>query len=95
MYPELFEIPFVHLTIKSYGLMLVIGFLSCVWLIRHLSRAFTPNPQFITNAALYSLIGGVLGARLFFVIHYFDQFQSNPIEIFAIWKAAWSLPAAW
>ena len=91
MYPELFEIPFVHLTIKSYGLMLVIGFLSCVWLIRHLSRAFTPNPQFITNAALYSLIGGVLGARLFFVIHYFDQFQSNPIEIFAIWKGGLEL----
>ncbi len=26
MYPELFEIPFVHMSIKSYGLMMVIGF---------------------------------------------------------------------
>ncbi len=91
MHPELFEIPLVHLTIKSYGLMLVIGFLSCVWLIRHLSRDFTPNPQFITNAALYSLIGGVIGARLFFVIHYFEEFRSNPIEIFAIWKGGLEL----
>ncbi|MFC1605050.1 prolipoprotein diacylglyceryl transferase family protein, partial [Planctomycetota bacterium] len=80
MFPEIFEIPFVHLTIKSYGLMMVIGFLSCVSLIRYLSRDFTPNPQHITNVALYSLVGGVIGARLFFVIHYFDKFRSNPLE---------------
>jgi len=91
MYPELFEIPFVHLTIKSYGLMMVIGFLACVSLIKHLSRDFTPNPQYITNAALYSLIGGVVGARLFFVIHYFDKFRSSPIEVFAIWQGGLEL----
>ncbi len=91
MFPELFEIPFVHLTIKSYGLMMVIGFLACVWLITRLSRDFTPNPQYITNAALYSLVGGVIGARLFFVVHYFDKFRSNPIEIFAIWQGGLEL----
>jgi len=91
MYPELFEIPFVHLTIKSYGLMMVIGFLSCVSLIRHLSRDFTPNPQHITNAALYSLVGGVVGARLFYVLHYPDKFRSNPLEIFAIWQGGLEL----
>jgi len=91
MFPELFEIPFVHLTIKSYGLMMVVGFLSCVWLITHLSRDFTPNPQLITNAALYSLVGGVVGARLFFVVHYFDKFRSNPIEVFAIWQGGLEL----
>jgi phosphatidylglycerol:prolipoprotein diacylglycerol transferase len=91
MCPELIEIPFVHLTVKSYGLMMVIGFLACVSLIRHLSRDFTPNPQHITNAALYSLIGGVVGARLFFVIHYFDKFRSNPLDVFAIWHGGLEL----
>jgi phosphatidylglycerol:prolipoprotein diacylglycerol transferase len=91
MHPELFEIPFVHLTVKSYGLMIVIGFLACVSLIRRLSRDFTSNPQHITNAALYSLIGGVIGARLFFVVHYFDTFKSNPLEIFAIWQGGLEL----
>jgi phosphatidylglycerol:prolipoprotein diacylglycerol transferase len=91
MYQELFEIPFVNLTVKSYGLMMVIGFLTAVWLIRHLSRSFTPNPQLITNAALYSLIGGVVGARLFFVIHYFDKFRANPLDVFAIWQGGLEL----
>ena len=91
MYPELFEIPIIHLTIKSYGLMMVIGFLSAVWLIRYLSRDITPNPNLITNAALYSLIAGVLGARLFYVIHYFQQFRSDLLGIFAIWQGGLEL----
>lgn len=86
MYPELFEIPFIHVTVKSYGLMMVIGFLAAVSLIRRLSRDFTPDPQLITNAALYALFGGVIGARIFFVVHYFDRFRASPIEVFFIWQ---------
>jgi phosphatidylglycerol:prolipoprotein diacylglycerol transferase len=86
MFPELFEIPFIHLTVKSYGLMMVIGFISAVSLIRYLSRDITPNPQLITNAALYSLIGGVAGARLFYVVHYFENFKGDLISAFAIWQ---------
>ncbi len=91
MHPILFEIPFTHLTVKSYGLMMVIGFLSAVFLIRHLSRNITPNPQLITNAALYSLIAGVLGARLFYVIHYPEKFKTEPLSVFAIWEGGLEL----
>jgi phosphatidylglycerol:prolipoprotein diacylglycerol transferase len=91
MYPELFEIPFTHVTLKSYGLMMVIGFLAAVFLIRHLSRNITPDPQLITNAALYSLIGGVVGARLFYVIHYFEHFKEDPVSVFSIWHGGLEL----
>lgn len=91
MYPELFEVPFVHLTVKSYGFMMVVGFLAAVTLIRHLSRNITPDPQMITNASLYSLIGGVVGARIHFVIHYWDQFQDNLLSVFAIWQGGLEL----
>jgi phosphatidylglycerol:prolipoprotein diacylglycerol transferase len=91
MHPELFEIPFLHLTVKSYGTMMVIAFLAAIYIIRRLSRDITPNPQHITNAALYSLIAGVVGARLFYVIHYFDQFQGHLLSVFAIWKGGLEL----
>jgi len=91
MFPELFEIPFIHVTLKSYGLMMVIGFLAAVYLIRRLSRNITPDPQLITNAALYSLIGGVVGARLFYVIHYFEHFKEDPVSVFAIWHGGLEL----
>jgi phosphatidylglycerol:prolipoprotein diacylglycerol transferase len=92
MYPELFEIPFTHWTVKSYGLMMVLAFLAAIFVIRRLSRDITPNPQLITNAALYSLIAGVAGARLFYVVHYFrDQFRGDLLSVFAIWQGGLEL----
>ncbi len=71
--------------------MMVIGFLAAVILIRRLSRNITSDPQLITNAALYSLIAGVLGARLFFVVHNFEKFRGNLFSIFAIWEGGLEL----
>ncbi len=85
MYPELFKIPFIDLPLPSYGLMMVVGFLAAVFVMRRLSRDITSNPQFITNASLYALIAGVIGARLFYVVHYFDRFRTNLLSIFALW----------
>jgi phosphatidylglycerol:prolipoprotein diacylglycerol transferase len=91
MHPELFEIPVVHLIIRSYGLMMVVGFLAAVTVIRYLSRHFTSDPRHITSAALYSLIAGVVGARVFFVVHYFERFRNDPLGVFAIWKGGLEL----
>jgi len=90
MYSELFKIPFTELTVKSYGMMIVIGFLVAVYIARRLSRK-TINPELLTNAAIYSLIAGIIGARLFYVIHYFDQFKGNLPAILAIWKGGLEL----
>jgi phosphatidylglycerol:prolipoprotein diacylglycerol transferase len=40
----------------------------------------------MTNAALYCLIVGMVGARAFFVIHYFDEFREDFAGIFAVWR---------
>lgn len=91
MHPELFRIPFTELTVKTYGLMMVIGFITAISIIRRLSRKITPDPQLITNAALYSLIAGVVGARLFFVLHYFDRFSDDLLSVFALWDGGLEL----
>ena len=86
MYPELFEIPLIHLTVRSFGLMMVIGFLMGLFLIGRLGRKITSNPQSITNLALYCLIAGVVGARVFYVVHHFDQLQKPLASMFAVWQ---------
>ncbi|MGB7582962.1 MAG: prolipoprotein diacylglyceryl transferase [Sedimentisphaerales bacterium] len=91
MHPELFRIPFTPLTVKAYGLMLVIGFLMAVHIIRRLSRNITPDPQMITNASLYCLVVGVIGARIFYVLHHFDNFKYNLMSVFAIWEGGLEL----
>ncbi len=91
MHPELFKIPFTVLTVKSYGLMLVIGFLAAVHTIRRLSKNITPDPQMITNASLYSLVAGVVGARVFYILHHFKEFSGHLVGIFEIWKGGLEL----
>jgi len=91
MHPELFRIPFTQLTVKSYGLMLVVGFLAAVHVIRRLSRNITSDPNMITNASLYSLVAGVVGARVFYVVHHFDSFRGDFASVFAIWEGGLEL----
>jgi len=86
MHPELFRLPFTHLTVKTYGLMIVIGFLVAIYIIKRLSRPLNTDPQLVSNGALYALLAGLIGARLFYVIHYFDKFKDNLLSIFAIWQ---------
>ena len=86
MHPEFFEIPFVHLTVRSFGLMMVIGFLMAFFLMGKLGRKISSNPQLITNLALYCLIAGVVGARVFYVVHHFEKLQNPWVSMFAVWQ---------
>ncbi len=86
MFPELFELPFVHVTVKSYGTMMVIGFLLSLVLMRHMARSMRQNPEHVTNLALYALVAGVIGARIFHVIHQFDSYRGNLLSVFAVWN---------
>ncbi len=92
MHPELFRIPFTELTVKSYGVMMVCGFVAAIFVIRRLSRGMGENAEHVTTAALYSLIAGVVGARIFYVIHYWQQFKDHGIvEMLAVWKGGLEL----
>jgi phosphatidylglycerol:prolipoprotein diacylglycerol transferase len=91
MHPELFQIPFTTITVKTYGVFLVIGFLAIIFVAKRLSRDFTPNQELITNAGLYALIIGLTGGRIFYVIHYFDKFKDNILSVFYIWQGGYEL----
>jgi phosphatidylglycerol:prolipoprotein diacylglycerol transferase len=82
MYPELFTIPFINYPVKSYGFMLMIGFLSAIWMAARRAEKTRANPDVVINLGFCALIGGVIGARLMYVIHYWDRDfsdQSNSI----------------
>ena len=91
MHPRLFEIPIIHWPVGAYGPLLVLGFLAAIALIRYLSKDIGSDPQHIINAALYALIGGVVGARLFYVIHYFGKYQNDLLGIFKTWNGGLEL----
>lgn len=90
MYPELFEIPGTSVTVKSYGLMLAVGFLVGLWVTRKLTQKAGLSDEHITNVVLYGLISGIIGSRIFYIVHYPDQFDSL-WKMFAIWEGGLEL----
>lgn len=87
MYPELFTIPFLNFSIKSYGAMMVLGFLLALWLARWRAKKLNEDPDQISNFALWALLLGVIGARTMHVIHnWSDVYRDRPAEIFAVWS---------
>ncbi len=86
MHPELFNIPFIHYTVHSFGPMTVIGFILAFFLLKRLSRNITSDHQAINSIVLYCLISGVIGARVFYVVHHLDQFIEHWPSIFATWQ---------
>ena len=91
MFRELFQIPFTHLTVKSYGTMVVIGLIAAIILLRRFAKFLGHNPEHVTNAAVYSVISGIVGARIFYVIHYYDQFRGDFLRVFAVWTGGLEL----
>lgn len=76
----------VPLRIYGYGLMLVLGFISGICLARWRAKRAGQNPDNMTQCCILALVGGVVGARIAFVIEKYDtEFaQSGLAEIMNI-----------
>lgn len=77
-------------TVFSYGLMLVIAFVICSHLATDYARRQKVNADFIFNLIFLSLVSGIIGARIFYVIEHFSYYRENLIEIFALQKGGLS-----
>ena len=86
MRPELFTIPLVNLSIKSYGFMMVLGFLAALWLARRHCRRTGLALIHVTNFGTYALLAGVAGARLMHVFHNWHHYKDHLGEIIAVWS---------
>ena len=73
MRPELWTIPGLDWSIKSYGFMMMCGFLIAIWFAMRRAMRVKADPDMILNIGFVSLLCGVGGARLFFVIHYWES----------------------
>ena len=62
--------------VHSYGLMMALGFITAMIVGRRKTRRCGENPEVIGNLGILALIGGVVGARLAYVIEHWDQFSA-------------------
>lgn len=83
MHPELVTLP-GGFTVKTYGFMMMVGFLSAVWLAMRRARRVKVDPDVVLDLSFLALLFGVGGARIFYVIHYWKtQFADAPNRFLA------------
>ena len=82
MYPIIFQ--YNGLVISSYGLMLMLAFLTCNILLKKYLVSISKDERIADDIIFYAAIGGILGSKLYYVIEeskYFDFLFTSLIPI--------------
>lgn len=85
MYPILFELG--GFQVRSYGVIVGLSFLLALWMSTGEAERKGVDPKMVQDFSLYALLGGIVWARLYFVL--FSEpayFLEHPGEVFAIWN---------
>ena len=72
--------------IRWYSVMLLVAFIVAVFFIEREAKRFEISKDFIFNLIFWTLIFGIIGARLYYVIFDWEYYSTNLNEIWKIWN---------
>ncbi len=84
MFPVLVRIG--PLTISSYGVLVALGFVLALAWVAYDSKREGLKTEAIVNLSFYLALGGIIGARIFYLIIAWDYYRSNILGIFKFWE---------
>src|ERR1700686_3632230 len=87
MFPILFHIG--PLTIRTYGAMVAIAFLTSLQAARVVARERRIGEAFFLDLVAILILSGLLGARLFYILVNLSYFREHPWESFKVWEGGW------
>ena len=73
------------LSIAWYGIIMAIGFLVGICYVMMRTKEFGVDSDRVIDVLLVSVIGGIIGARLYYVAFSWDEYKDNLIDILKIW----------
>jgi len=76
---------FGDFAISPHGIGIALGYLFGAWILGHEGPKRGLTVEHINTMVFWSLVGTIIGARLFFVIGHFSEFDSIG-EMFALWR---------
>jgi phosphatidylglycerol---prolipoprotein diacylglyceryl transferase len=74
------------LPIRGYGTMLLAAVIVGVGLAVHRARCMGVDQEMVLSMAFWMFIGGIVGARAFYVIEYWNHFRYAPNPLLAVLK---------
>jgi phosphatidylglycerol:prolipoprotein diacylglycerol transferase len=92
------------LTIRYYGVIIMVGVLAAAWLSDREARRRGKNPDLVWDGLIWVLIGGILGARVWHILtpppSMVEQgfttrfYLTHPLDAIAIWNGGLGIPGA-
>src|SRR2546427_1489616 len=76
MYPILFQIG--PLTIYSFGAFMALAALSAAWVVHSELKRYCYNPELASTMVFAAAVGGLVGARLLFIVEEWNNFLAAP-----------------
>lgn len=83
MHPELFKIG--SLSIQAYGFFFALAYVTAFYFLRRSAEFANYSKNIFSDLALFCLVSGMLGARIFFVAQNRQAFADRWWEIFYFW----------
>jgi prolipoprotein diacylglyceryl transferase len=81
------------LSLNLYGLMIALGVIAAVWLFgKRLEERGIGTRDDASSIAIWGVLAGVIGARLWHVATDYERFRNNWGEIPAIWNGGLGIP---
>ena len=72
--------------IAYYGITIGIGMLMGILIASWQAKRVGVNPEHIVDLAMYGIIFGIIGARIYYVLFNLDYYLQTPSEIIMIWN---------
>ncbi|MDP1564100.1 MAG: prolipoprotein diacylglyceryl transferase [Pirellulaceae bacterium] len=67
------------IAVRGYGLMMLLGIVAGVVLAVHRGHSEGLTADHVFSLALYLVISGIVGARVFYVVQYWESFSAEPM----------------
>lgn len=90
--PSIVPPQITHLPIFGYGAMLVCGVIACGWVASKRAPLANADPAFARELAIWIVLSGVVGARLFHLVQYREVVYQNCVSLADYIKASVMLP---
>ncbi|MBE6804511.1 MAG: prolipoprotein diacylglyceryl transferase [Ruminococcaceae bacterium] len=76
----------IDITIKFYGVIIAFGFILAVLFGGRMAYKWKMSIDKMLDVLIWGTLGGIIGARLYYVIFQWDNYKGDLLSIFKIWE---------